>query len=343
MELKRPYSIAYKTVSKVESVFVIIATSNGYFGIGAANPSKAVVGHDVSDTFKILEALRDQLVGRSIPSLPAAIKLVQELTAGLTGPLTALDIALHDLFSKAAGVPLADFYGRYFDKMPTSITVGIKNVKETLEEAREYLDMGFRYLKVKLGNNLEEDIERLAKLREEYGSSIHIRVDANQGYSMEALKTFFHATQSFDLELIEQPVPEADTLLAAALPNEIKKSLAADEYLKTSADALALVNAKGACGIFNIKLMKSGGINEARHIAHIAQLRHIDLMWGCNDESIVSISAALHTALSTPTTKYLDLDGSLDLARDVVSGGFHLENGVLHLLDEPGLGVELIH
>ena len=63
-------------------------------------------------------------------------------------------------------------------------------------------------------------------------------------------------------------------------------------------------------------------------------------MWGCMDESIVSISAALHAALASPATRYLDLDGSLDLARDVVTGGFHLEDGYLRTTDAPGLGVQ---
>jgi L-alanine-DL-glutamate epimerase-like enolase superfamily enzyme len=57
------------------------------------------------------------------------------------------------------------------------------------------------------------------------------------------------------------------------------------------------------------------------------------------DESRISIAAALHAAFSSPATRYLDLDGSLDLARDVVSGGFVLENGVMRTTGLPGLGV----
>ena len=99
---------------------------------------------------------------------------------------------------------------------------------------------------------------------------------------------------------------------------------------------------KNYAKIFNIKLMKCGGITSGRKIANIALLNNIDLMWGCNDESIISISAALNTALSFSNTKYLDLDGSLDLAEDLVSGGFNLKNGVMKPLDKPGLGVKLI-
>ena len=85
--------------------------------------------------------------------------------------------------------------------------------------------------------------------------------------------------------------------------------------------------------------MKCGGIKSAMDIAGIAKPANIDLFWGCNDESIVSITAALHAAFACPHTKYIDLDGSLDLAEDVVTGGFTIKDGYMYLSNEAGLGV----
>jgi len=127
-----------------------------------------------------------------------------------------------------------------------------------------------------------------------------------------------------------------------ALPAELKKIVAADESLLSEADALALAREPTACGIFNIKLMKCGGVTPALAIARLAETAGIELMWGCNDESAVSIAAALHAAYACPGTRFLDLDGSLDLARDPIQGGFVLEEGgVMRILDRPGLGAEL--
>ena len=127
-----------------------------------------------------------------------------------------------------------------------------------------------------------------------------------------------------------------------AFPGELKGMIAADESLYSPSDALQLAEEPKAAGIFNIKLMKCAGISKAREISVIAENAGIDLMWGCNDESAISISAALHTALSCPATKYLDLDGSFDLARDIVRGGFVLKDGALSLTGKPGLGVERV-
>ena len=78
---------------------------------------------------------------------------------------------------------------------------------------------------------------------------------------------------------------------------------------------------------------------EARRLT--ADLAEVELMWGCMDESRISIAAALHAALACPATRYLDLDGSLDLGRDVVEGGFVLESGIMRVTGEPGLGIRL--
>jgi L-alanine-DL-glutamate epimerase-like enolase superfamily enzyme len=102
------------------------------------------------------------------------------------------------------------------------------------------------------------------------------------------------------------------------------------------------VKPPSASGIFNIKLMKCGGVNQGLKIADIALQSGVELFWGCNDESIVSITAALHAAFACSNTKYIDLDGSLDLGRDEVTGGFILKDGVMYCSDKPGLGLERI-
>ena len=126
-----------------------------------------------------------------------------------------------------------------------------------------------------------------------------------------------------------------------SLPSSVRRIIAADESLHGEENARDLARDPSACGIFNIKLMKCGGIRPALAIAEIAQSAGIDLMWGCNDESVVSIAAALHAAYACPRTRYLDLDGSFDLARDPARGGFVVEEGRMRLLGKPGLGVDL--
>ena len=343
LELTRPYSISYKTVTSVENIIVKVVGENGMVGIGATNPSKMVVGEDLNDTEALLtDEVLGKFVGRDIREIHLLCQEIHQLFPDKLGAKAAMDIAFHDLFAQTLGVPLAGYLGQYHHQLPTSITIGIKNLAETMEEAEEYVGRGFSYLKIKIGGELEEDMERLVKLREKYGDKIHIRVDANQGYSIAEFTDFYHRSQKLDLELVEQPLPRNKTADMGEFPQEIRKVIAADESLVNVTDALTLTQGETLCGIFNIKLMKCGGVYQAKRIAEQASHYGVDLMWGCNDESIISITAALHAAFSCPHTRYLDLDGSLDLAKDVVSGGFRIKDGIMSLAGGTGLGVNIL-
>lgn len=339
----RPYTIAFKTVDQVRNAFVEITLANGITGIGSGNPSEYVVGENLNQT---LDALQENnlefLLGRDIREFGALTSEVQQRFPKNPAARAALDIALHDVFTKFLGVPLVKFLGQKILAMPTSNTIGIKNVEETLKEAEDYGKQGFRILKVKLGLDLEEDIERMVKLRERFGKKFIIRIDANQGYTSQQTITFFNRTKHLEIELIEQPLPAKAVEEMKQLPDEIKQIIAADESLITPADGFRLVQPPRASGIFNIKLMKCGGVSPGLHIADVAALSGVELFWGCNDESIVSITAALHAAFACNHTKYIDLDGSLDLGRDEVQGGFILKEGVMYCSDQPGLGVARI-
>jgi L-Ala-D/L-Glu epimerase len=339
----KPYTIAFKTVDEVKNAFVEITLDNGTTGIGAGNPSEYVVGENLSQTVAALvEKNIEFLIGRDIRQFRQLLYEVLIKFPANPGARAALDIALHDVFTKYLGISLVKFLGQKIFSMPTSNTIGIKNVEETLKEAEQYGQRGFTVLKVKLGKDLEEDIERLVKLREKFGNKFVIRIDANQGYTSKQTVDFFNLTKNLNIELIEQPLHAKAIDEMKALPDEIKTKIAADESLITPKSALELVKPPKASGIFNIKLMKCGGIDQALKIADIASHESVDLFWGCNDESIVSITAALHAAFSCANTKYIDLDGSLDLARDEVKGGFLLKDGVMYCLDRPGLGVERV-
>jgi L-alanine-DL-glutamate epimerase-like enolase superfamily enzyme len=339
----KPYTIAFKTVDQVRNAFVEIMLDNGITGIGSGNPSEYVVGENLNQTLEALQEKNlDFLIGRDIREFRQLTFEVWQKFPKNPAARAALDIALHDTFTKYLGVPLVKYLGQKIKTLPTSNTIGIKNVEETVKEAGEYIKAGFKVLKVKLGKDLTEDIERLVKLREKFGANVVIRIDANQGYDVNQTIDFYKRTQHLDIELIEQPLPAKAIKEMKALPDEIKAKIAADESLISPKDALELIKPPRASAIFNIKLMKCGGVSQGLKIAGIAFQEGVDLFWGCNDESIVSITAALHAAFSCTNTKYIDLDGSLDLGRDAVTGGFILKDGYMYCSEKPGMGVERV-
>ncbi len=338
--LTRPYTIAYATTDAVDNWVVQLHAEGGLVGWGAAAPSEHVTGESEAACAEALDpATLDWLTGRDVRTLPLLARELRRRLPATPAARAALDMALHDLLARRLGLPLVALLGQAHQRLATSITIGIKPVADALAEADEYLGRGFRILKVKLGLSLAEDLERLARLRERVGPDVVIRVDPNQGYSAAEVERFVDAAGKLAIEFLEQPMAADRIDELRALPEPVRRRIAADESLLDEHDALRLLTPEPACGIFNIKLMKCGGIWAANRIATVAETAGIELMWGCMDESIISISAALHAALASPATRYLDLDGSLDLARDVVSGGFVLRDGYLSPTAAPGLGV----
>src|SRR6185503_8136568 len=133
------------------------------------------------------------LRGRDVRTLRALCRESSERFPLTPAARAAVDIALHDLLGQRAGLPLADVLGRAHDALPTSITIGIKSLQETLAEADEYLARGFRVLKVKI-------------------------VDANIGYTIEQTERFFERTAPLDIEFVEQPVTRETFDLVRGLP-----------------------------------------------------------------------------------------------------------------------------
>jgi L-alanine-DL-glutamate epimerase-like enolase superfamily enzyme len=248
-------------------------------------------------------------------------------------------MALWDLLGKHVGVAVVDLLGRVHEALPTSVTIGILPAEEAVASARDYVGQGFRALKVKLGKDVAEDTDRLRRIREAVGPEVAIRTDPNAGYDADSLCRYLAETAELAIQFCEQPVARGAEGAFAGLAAADRAWLAADESVHDLADAGQLLREPRPYGIFNLKLMKCGGISPAVRIAHLAEGAGIELMWGCNDESRISIGAALHVALASPATRYLDLDGSFDLARDLAAGGFALEAGCLRPAPGPGLGI----
>lgn len=343
IKLTKPYTIAYNTFSDVSMAFFEVELENGIIGYGTGSPAEDVVGESAAQSAANLNTpFIAALTGRDIRHFQQLIFETRIHFPHLPGTQAAVDLALHDAFAKWMGIPVVDYYGRKIDALPTSVTIGIKNVRDTLEEAKGYRALGFQILKVKIGIDPAEDIERILKLRESFGDTFRIRVDPNQGYTLPQLEHFIKATAAANIELIEQPLPVGKENDLLPLDGKLRKKIMGDESLKDAGAAVAFAHDPKPFGIYNIKLMKCGGIAGAMEIATIAKASGIDLFWGCNDESILSITAALHAAYSCPNTRYIDLDGSFDLAEDLVTGGFTVEQGYLKINNEPGFGTRRV-
>jgi L-alanine-DL-glutamate epimerase-like enolase superfamily enzyme len=256
-----------------------------------------------------------------------------DIGSGKTTILMSIDFALFDIISQKAGLPLKDLLGGRKDRIETSLTVDIGNLEYTLKNARKLLDAGAKVLKVKIGLNPQEDIERIKAIRDI--TDAKIRVDGNQGYSLKRAIRVLREMEKYELEFAEQPIPANEIENLKILRESVDIPLIADESVHNSFDVMKLI---GKVDGINIKLMKSGGIYEAIKMASIARAAGMKIMVGCMIETQVGIAAGTHFALGIGVD-YADLDGYWDLTEQPYKG-VEFKDGYNYVSEKSGLGIE---
>jgi o-succinylbenzoate synthase len=338
MPLTVPYTISYETVYDVTNVFLRLDTDKGITGYGCAAPDINITNETSDQVLKVINEKAKDIITGADPLRPVLIlENLKNVLNAYPSAKAAIDIALYDIIGKYANLPLWKLLGGYKDKISTSITIGILAVSDTIKQAKEYIARGYNSLKIKGGKNVDDDIERVIKLRKAVGSNIEFRFDANQGYSVEETLKFIEATKKANIELIEQPTTKGEPDLLGRVTNATSILIMADESLMNLVDAFRLAKNE-LVDMVNVKLMKVGGITEAMHINSVARAAGLEVMVGCMDEAALSIAAGMHFALARPNVTYADLDGHLDLENDPTNGAVNIKDGVLFPNDLPGLG-----
>ena len=289
--------------------------------------------------FIVGQYLAKTLKGKDPLQIEACTKAMDRIITRNESIKSAFDMALYDIAAQHAGLPLYKFLGGEKNKIiSTDMTVGLGSPEKMASDAAEYKAAGFPSIKVKLGTTTEEDVNRIKSIRAAIGDELPLRIDANQGWSVDTAIATLQALKEFGIEHCEEPIARWNFM---ALPQVRKNSpikIMSDESCFDEHDALRLAKLN-ACDYFNVKLGKSGGIFHALKILEVAKEYNLKLQVGCFMESRLAITALVHFAYSSDLIVHYDLDTPLMLKEDPVIGGMKfLDNGVVGIDETIGIG-----
>jgi len=313
--------------SSVDSEDVCVATleADGITAYGEGSPVK-YWGESVPAMVEALEDDATRLVGADPRDIEGVARRLRSWD-GPQGAKQALDGAVHDWVGKRYGIPVWRLLGVDGRLPPTSFTIGIADVDETVAKVERA--PGYEVYKVKVGG--PGDLERLEAIRSV--TDARLRIDGNEGWSLKTAGDMLPHLRRLGVEFVEQPFPAGDVDSYhgyRALPDRLPVLI--DEGCKDLASVAAIGDY--ADGIV-IKLSKCGGIREALRMIHAARALDLQVMLGCMIESQLGIAEAAQLG---SLADHVDLDGHLLITSSPFTG-LELAEGRVELSARPGLGV----
>jgi o-succinylbenzoate synthase len=337
--LNTSYGDAYEFRRRV---IVTLTAANGTVGLGEASPLPFFTGETVESIQVQLELHFLPLVLRRSPfALNAILGDLERLPAN-TSAKAAIDVALHDLQGKLLGRPVVDLLGGPVrDRVPVTFPIGIEPVAEAVTKAETATGRGIGTLKLKIGRDPDADIARVKAIREAIGPSVKLRVDANAGYTVPVAVRLLDRLAAVEPEYVEQPVAAWDRAGLAEVRRAVGLPIMADESLHDLRDAVELIE-RGAADVFAIKLIKTGGLNQARAIVALAAAHRIDVVVISPFETQIGAAAGLALALSAPTAHRAHELRVFDSQPEDAETDIRVVEGTILPSGAPGLGVASI-
>jgi D-galactarolactone cycloisomerase len=360
-----PVSIPYAAKTQhivfggYRATIVRLTTDDGLVGVGECLTRLAPAAMK-----KIIEEIAPLVIG-SNPLQPEATWEVLYATMMNRGhnrgfyieAISGIDVALWDLRAKAYGQPLYMFLGgRQRDKVPSyasSLRMGEKSA--VLETAHQFLDLGFKGMKIKIGKNphsIHADLRLIEAIRKEVGDDIMLAVDANCSYHEDykmALR-IGRGLEGYGIRWFEEPISPDNIRGYKYLHDNLDIPIAWGESSFTRFD-FANMFLEDCIDIVQPDVCRVGGLTEVARIAAMSQSFHTPYAPHTGSSSAVCLAVSLHIAAALPNLMSFELMRSdwskkehNPLRHDLVTTQFEFfEDGFLLVPspDKPGIGIEL--
>ncbi len=341
--LKHPFAIALGTLTHSNHVLVRMKDDRGRVGWGETTTFHSVYGYDQKSLYHVLT---DHLIPAVMGLDPRNMALLHStMDRAIPFNLMAkcgIDLAAYDLVGRADGVPIHLVAGgRRVDRVPLTAALGLGTRRETEDRAKELVSQGFQVIKIKIGLDPAQDLERVKAVCETVGDGIKLRVDGNQGYDRAEAMAILSRMEALGLEWIEQPLPYWDLEGLAFLADHLQTPIAVDESVYTPQDAHRIITARAA-DVVNIKVPKCGGIYRARKIAALCEGAGIPCFLGGCLETTPGTAAQAHFYAATGNViSAAEMEGPWCYTDDVVKQPLELVEACVKVPRGPGSGVAI--
>ena len=337
--LRHPFVISLGTQRDYQGTIVELE-SGEHTGYGEGSTIPQITGESPEGVAATTKYILETLAGRAYGGLEDFTAAVDAAIHANPTAKDAIDTAVHDLLGKAWGLHVTQLLGGRLAELPTSLTIGLVPVDESLRQLAELQAEKCSIIKVKVGGRVEEDIARVRAVAEHlHGERFY--VDANQGYSLQDAIRLSAVLSETGALFFEQPLNRRALEDHRALRKATSVPVMLDESISSPRDVVEAVR-REAADYVNVKLTKSGGIRNSMKTLITAQAYGIEAMVGCMVEGKLGTAAGLCVASSVGNVKFTDLDGYTSMVTQPFEGGLLYKDGINRPVKGVGMAVEKV-
>ncbi len=342
--LIRPHVMSWGAPKEVNYVVFRLETEDGTVGWGESATFQGPTWSDeCAETIDIIikKYIAPQLIGKNIIDFEVVLEKAFARVQGHNFAKATVEFAVLDVIGKHYGQSISRlFAGRYRESVPLSWSLASGDLDRDLAEAQKKFDEGYRIFKLKAGSDSwQEDVARVKAVREQFGDSVSIRVDVNQGWNEATSCRAIREMEPYNLDFVEQPVPKWNLQGLADIRRQATVPIMADESLTGEHGAMDLIRSNAA-DIFAYKLVKFGGFLKTRQAYFMARAAGLSAYIGCMIETSLGTAAYLQFAATLPELTFgCELWGPQMITGDIVENSLLPVDGQVYIPDGPGLGV----
>jgi muconate cycloisomerase len=344
MPLAGTFTSAGIAKQATKCVVIRLTASDGTTGISSLEPSANAKSPGTAAELAV--ALRDRIapaiIGQDPLNIHRLTELFDRLTPAQPGAGAAAESACVDLAARICGVPMHAYLGgAVTDRVEFNGWIGALPAEEAAAEAKRWLKAGFKSAKIKVGDGVEADHDRVAAVRAAVGSAMKLRIDANCLYDADTSLRLARMVRQYDLQHFEQPAAKDDLAGLARVRKEGGIPVMADESVHDHASLLAVIKA-GAADVVKFGIEQAGGIVRASQMLATAQAAGLPCVighgFGLDPSTVAEIMLA---ATSRNVVAGLECVGPLKVVDTIATTRLDISSGSMALPGGPGLGIDL--
>ncbi len=333
----KDWTFALATVSSARGWGVRVS-ADGLHGYGYA-PAVPHMGSTFEGLPIELTRFKPIVLGRDAFGVEDLLARLDRSLSGANQAKAAIDCAIHDLQARALNQPLCNLLGgRLRTKIPVLRILAIKTPEEMANKAAELFDEGYRYFKIKVHGDVEDDVARVRAIRQRLGAQAHLTIDANQSYWPKDAIYAINRMAEFGLDLVEQPVPRHDLKGLELVTRSVPVTVEADEGAGTVEEIATLVSNRIVDAV-SLKIPKLGGLRNAIAAARICESGGVKCRVGAHVGTRLLNAHAVHLASALPQVDYACEVGEFARMSGDPFTGLEVKGGHVAVPEGVGCGV----